>query len=648
MLVETENLTNSTKDNQRAKTNLDREAAKQFLESLTSFGPTKVAKEYIQLYKWSREQQSVDKVTTESLKGVEVALQRRYMQTAAVYMKFPVTDVSYDLSGPRYDAQKDDTQDSLFDVPRMVAVVAPRAPLVLLPHETTGAEEPDKTSLPHLLAPNNLVSLEAMARLRMMQGKYDLALKCYLAIGACHSTDSLESFEKQAIDIVHEVRTESDVERISIGSFSYDFVVCLIERHHLNQLLLQEDFVLATDSKLFSPLFALLRLVGLQRLGNFLIQHCVSPDFSYDDAASKPPESLKNPKRLGDEPQDASGREPLPIDKIAKQLESSPAILYWYLHLVFTKRPELYVKFPNNAVPPKEVTSLHRKHFQLYVDLAGELGISYKALAMTEKYNAEAMTTPLLSFLKASLPLGGLLPIDARRELEIRRSKASDGDDEDDSDNGNATSTSSSPLFALELAYVVENYSDQTENEAMGILNLYLMGARSLMLSVLYTQRQKQHSSLLWDRLLTYCTSKSTDGALFGELLEAAAHSGADLSRLVERIPQGMDVEGLRPRLVAAVADYRMKLEIYEVAKEAGMEEEISLMREIAQRSRRGVRYFLGERVKTFAELIQEMSLETQGAIGEKIVEDIPTTLPALKIKSRQTHHRLAYSLPRR
>mmetsp|Transcript_21087 Transcript_21087/g.37129 ORF Transcript_21087/g.37129 Transcript_21087/m.37129 type:complete len:171 (+) Transcript_21087:496-1008(+) len=170
------------------------------------------------------------------------------------------------------------------------------------------------------------------------------------------------------------------------------------------------------------------------------------------------------------------------------------------------------------------------------------------------------------------------------------------------------------------------------------------------MLSVLYAQRQRMYSSTLWDKLIRYCTSRTADGVLFGELLEAAAHSGADLARLVERIPPGMVVEGLRPRLVAAVADYRMKLEIYEAASAAGSEEEIALMREIAHRSRRGVRYFLGKnREKTYAELIQERNREVEGVIGEKIAEEIPTNLPtSLKVKSRQDRHRLAYSIPRR
>ncbi|KAL3904556.1 MAG: hypothetical protein SGILL_010019, partial [Bacillariaceae sp.] len=604
MLVETEKLALVMKGGSNAPVNMDREAAKQFLESLTAWGPTKVLKEYIQLYKWTRERRTDGKNINEDLRGVEVALQRRYLQTAAVYMTFPVRDAAYGTSAPKYDAQQDDTQDSLFDVASAVAMIAPRAPLSLSTGEPFGSHGSGEASVPHLLPLNSHISLGAMARLRMMQGRYDLALKSFLAIGACHSSISLESFEKAATDAVHGRDSESDDQPVLIGTFSYDFVICLIERHHLNQLLLQKNFVSSTDSDLlFSPLFALLRLVGLRHLGEFLIEHCVSPDFLYNSSLSK-----ANSQNQSEEMSADALQEPLPIDKIAEQFESSPAILHWYLHLVFTKRPELYVKFPNNAVPPKQVTSLHRKHFQLYVDLAGESSDSSKALVLTQqKYNADAMSTPLLSFLKASLPLGGLLPIDARRVLEIRRSVSSEGDDEEDGNTGKDASTSSSPLFALELAYVIENYSEQTEKEAIGILNLYLMGAKSLMLSVLYTQRQKEHSSLLWDKLISYCTDKASDGILFGELLEAAAHSGADLSRLVGRIPQGMDVEGLRPRLVAAVADYRMKLEIYQAASAAGSEEEISLMREIAQRSRRGVRYFLGkDHVKTFAELIQE------------------------------------------
>jgi vacuolar protein sorting-associated protein 41 len=494
-------------------------------------------------------------------------------------------------------------------------------------------------------APNSHPCLEAMAGLRMMQGRYDLALKCFLAISACHSSHPLESFEKTAVDIVNSNKVDGGDEPIRIGATSYDYVMGLIEGQHLNQFLLQKDFLQPTDAREFMPLFALLRLVGFQRLGAFLIEHCVSPDYYYDTTLR---EANTSRQIALERDQDSLRREPLPIDKIAGQFGSSPALLYWYLHLVLKRRPDVYVRFPTNSIPSKAATSLHRRHFQLYVDFAGENRDSSKALAGIESYKVEAKTTPLLSFLKAALPLGGVVPVDARRVLEIERSKAAI--DRDEGGSKGDSDESSSPIFALELAYIIENYSELTEADAVGVLNLYLLGARSLMLSVLYAQRQHRFSSILWGRLITYCLSEASDGGLFGELLEAAALSGADLARLVASIPPGMNVEGLRPRLVAAVADYRMKLEIYTAAAAAGSEDEVALMREIAQRSRRGVRYYMGKiREKSFAELIQEKNKEDEGTIGEKISEDLPTSLPkSLRTDARRDHNYLAYSIPRR
>jgi vacuolar protein sorting-associated protein 41 len=649
MLMDAENLAQMAKENVTVASNVEVEGTKQFLESLVAWGPTKILKEYIKLYKYSRDQRRGDKAIIEDLKGVEVALQRRYMQTAAVYLQLPARDSAfgYEGSSPRYDNGKDETQDSLFGVSKVLAIIAPRVPLALSPDDTSNSDSPTVTPLPHILPPNNQTSLEAMARLRMMEGRTDLALKCLLAIGACHSTESLESFETKATDIVNGGHSMEDEPPVRIGTFCYDYIMVLIESQHLNQCLLQDDFVLSTDSKLFKPLIALLRLVGLQRLGNFLIEHCVSPDFSYNMTLS---EASPGAKHNYHQSHEVLRREPLPLDQVAKQLESSPALLHWYLHLVFTRRPEFYIKFPNNAVPPKAVTALHRQHFQLYIDFAGELRDSTKALASTQQYNAESLSTPLLSFLKASLPLGGILPVDARRALEIERTKNAENEQDDDELELSDTMKTASPHFALELAYIIENFSDSTEKTALGVLNLYLLGCKSLVLAVLFAQRQKQYSSLLWDRLISYCTGKTSDGILFGELLESAAYSGADLARLVERIPPGMVVEGLRPRLVAAVADYRMKLEIYTAATAAGSEEAIVLMREITHRSRRGVRYSFGEnQVKSYAELILEKNNEDQGVIGEKITEELPTALSKeCKIKPRQVHNRLAYSISRR
>ena len=232
--------------------------------------------------------------------------------------------------------------------------------------------------------------------------------------------------------------------------------------------------------------------------------------------------------------------------------------------------------------------------------------------------------------------------MDARRELEIQRSDPlADDSDEEKEDNFQSNS------FSLELAYIVENYSDQTEAEALGVLDLYLDGANSLMLAVSYAQRTKQFSSILWDKLIDYCLPKNKsgsaaegDGMLFGALLEAAALSGANLARLVAKIPPGMVVEGLRPRLVAAVADYRFKLDIHQAAASAASEERVALLREVAHRSRRGVRYSVTNQPNV------SVSKEAEEFKEQEV--SAPTLSKATKIVERRGHHRLAFSIPMR
>lgn len=163
-------------------------------------------------------------------------------------------------------------------------------------------------------------------------------------------------------------------------------------------------------------------------------------------------------------------------------------------------------------------------------------------------------------------------------------------------------------LFARELAYVIDRCGSGSEDDSRMILQLYLEGAKSLPLAVAYAQRNKAHSTILWDSLVSYCLdpkpqlarkrkgkrkesiSDKEDGHLFGALLEVAARSGADLSHLVSKIPKGMQIEGLRPRLIASIADYRVKVQMHKAAAEVLNKDKVDLLRELAQKSRRGTR----------------------------------------------------------
>ena len=651
MLLEVEQLSKTSDEDDSSSLEIHAQASKHFLESLIAWGTTKTLKDYISFYNFNKRNQMGKNNVDDEIRSTEISLQRRYLQTAAGYLIFPVRDIEEELnvSEPRYEVSNVDSEDSLFDVAKAVTMIASRVPVVASLDVLEAKDAPD-TSAVSALEPNSRICLDAMARLRLMQGEYDSALKCFLAIGALHATNPIEFFEESAIRIVNGTNTKVKSIPTSIMNDDYAFVMDLVERHELNQFLFEKDFFSSQDSNFSMPIFALIRLVGLQRVGNFLMEHCVAAGFTYNTTLSEMNTFSFSEEDSTEEPDGILRRGSLPIDKVAEQLERSPSILYWYLHLVFTRRSDFYINFPTSSILPKAVTNLHRKHFQLCIDFAGVARDSSKVLAGIEAYKVESISTPLLTFLKAILPLNGVMPVDARRVLEIERSK--DTENDDDVEN---KADFSSPIFALELAFIIEKYSDETETEAMGVLKLYLNGAKSLPLAVSYAQRQKKFHSKLWDHLISHCLKQASDGTIYGELLEAAALTGADLSQLVERIPPGMVVEGLRSRLVAAVADYRMKLEIYEAAMAAGSEEKVTLMREIGQRVRRGLRYDAEKNgKKSFAELIaqkirQDEATTSTGKSTDSSNDKLsgqPQTIS--KTRLRRDHKPLIYSIPRR
>jgi len=236
------------------------------------------------------------------------------------------------------------------------------------------------------------------------------------------------------------------------------------------------------------------------------------------------------------------------------------------------------------------------------------------------------------------LQLGGIRPAEVGKLLEKER-------------KGGA---GVSHIFASELAYIMEHFGDNSEAEAKVVLELYLKGAQSLMLAVAFAQRCQAHSAVLWEILLAYCLSGSNteasetpnvDGSLFGSLLEAAALSGANLAHLVTQIPEGMAIEGLRPRLVAAVADYRLKLQMHESSTKVAEEEKIDLLRELTHRARRGVSYEHIEKPKP--QVLAESTSDSK-AEGEFEQEGLKILPGSLRTRERHDRHYLACKLPMR
>jgi len=108
---------------------------------------------------------------------------------------------------------------------------------------------------------------------------------------------------------------------------------------------------------------------------------------------------------------------------------------------------------------------------------------------------------------------------------------------------------------------------------------------------------------MLWENLVSYCLNTNEDdgegadnallqsnGKIFGSLLEVAARSGADLAHLVSKIPTNLRIDGIRHRLVAAISDYQLKLEMHKDAFKILSDDKVSLLREQCHRSRRGTR----------------------------------------------------------
>lgn len=591
------------------------EAENHFLNTLLQWGTTQVLNEHVKLYKYLVD---LDPTFSATLESLEDSLRRRYEQTAAVYLSFPARDVVARSSGEFHGNPAQD--DSLYDVHAMM--------------EFLEAEDKVKTSDFDLGSDRRYsrVALDAKAALSMMLGQVDLALRYYLTRGGLHSSSSFEAIEDDAVEAV-QAGFQFQGTKLK-EKHPYAFVLSLIENKHLFQCLLDASFLSKEAGTL--PLIALIRLVGLELAGGFLMEHCVAPQKETKIAESGQPR-----------PSDRTGGErrgTLPLDLVAAQLETSPKLLYWYLHLVFVHNPDLYVRFPNTANPPLSITALHRKALDLYIKYAGENRDSVKALMGVEPYRVSEVATPLLSFLKVVLQLGGISPTSVGKMLQIER-------------KGGVFSR----VFALELAYIMEHFGKAaTEDDARLILDLYLKGTQSMMLTVSYVQRAHEHKAGLWEILIQHCLTEGgkpsspgskIDGTLFGSLLEAAGLCGADLAKLVAEIPPGMSILGLRPRLVAAVADYRMKLQTHQSASQVAATEKIDLLRELAHRSRRGIRYEPSDQARppawaTFKEAAKGAT-STSTDVPEPADEQAePSRLPKyLRPKQRQDRHYLSYSL---
>lgn len=553
------------------------EAASHFLDTLVGWGPSFVLDQFIKLFKYESE---TDSSIVAPLRAMEESLKRRHTQSAASYLQqqhqaafmSPVHPAAGEGEANQECFQEG--LDALFDVDDMMAFVLDRVTEDQRRVDYFTSTSGKDNSLRTQVGKDSRVALEALVRLKMMQGSFDDALRYYLLIGSKYSVTDLEKFEDEAIAAVNLV--DPGEYRPWRHPASYTHVLSIIESLHLHQCLLDLHFI-AQDG--IPPLFALLQLVGLDTFGEFLLSACVSPQ---NDSALSTLNQEMTHVRISER------RGTLPIDLVAKQLEPRPKLLHWYLHLTFNRKPEVYARFSTTSSPPAEIIRLQRKHIDLYLRFAGKNKDSSKVFQGIEAYRVPETFTPLLAFLKVALQVGALSATEIAKKIEIER-KGGDGN---------------SHTFALELAYIMEQFGTDEEDQALLILDLYLKGVENLMLAVSFAQRSRQHSALLWRTMIKFCLesvekypntkARIGEGSLFGTLLEAAALSGGDLGNLISQIPAGMAIEGLRPRLVAAVTDYRLKVQMGDSATSVALNDRKALIREAEYRSRRGRRFASG------------------------------------------------------
>ena len=374
-----------------------------FLSTLIAWGPTRSLREKIQLLKYTNDHKqmkdgSIDALDRAILIDAEKSLERRLYQTSSGYLQLPSPSIQEhvepDVPLSTTNPPVDDTLDSLFSVDEILNKVSAHVPLL-----ADGAEFPEAEIA------NNHAALEAMAELYTMKGRYKMALRCFLVIGSLHISPEVSDVEESAILSVNGAK-----HRGATTSGQYGFVLAMIEYQHLHQCLLDDRFLASSVSderkSMPTPLVALMQLVGLHAASEFLVEHCIPPPVSRTPNFPVSPQSRSSIEAKREEKQ--SGNESLPINLVADQLRPYPKLFHWYLHQIFVNKPEVYVKFPRTAVPPRSVTELHRSHLELYIEYTDKRD-SAKALSGIETYNLERTTTPLLSFLKVSYCLDGCL-----------------------------------------------------------------------------------------------------------------------------------------------------------------------------------------------------------------------------------------------
>ena len=389
-------------ESERSQQGVGEKMADLFLETLRSWGPTSSLRRRIQMHryfaqnhqlgiKWSSTSAS-DAIKT-FIHQAEKDLQRRISQTAfGVLTDSPSPSPNLESKHISIRQHISSSDDSLYSVENMLLKFTYK--LLTDGDEHSVTDFVSSSVLLGKVDQDAAILVESVAELELMRERYDRAIGYFLAIGSSFVGESgLSEAEALAVETVNNYHRSQGTslfssiprEKDARRHLHYEHVLSLIELHQLHHFLLQQNYFFVDDdgSDSCPPIVSLIKLVGLERAGMFLMESCSPPEDSATGEASGVQLHLGS----------------LPLDLVSDQLKkSSPKLLYWYLFLLFTQKPEMYVKFPTTAVPPVRITDLHRAQFYLFVDYADLK--SSDEVTVTPSFLDVDEETPFMSFLK--------------------------------------------------------------------------------------------------------------------------------------------------------------------------------------------------------------------------------------------------------
>jgi hypothetical protein len=222
-----------------------------------------------------------------------------------------------------------------------------------------------------------LATLEILSELYFIEGNTRKALQYYLMIGSEYEIDILDDMSNSALQQV--LKDDLTVSSNSKVHCRYKHLLSFIRSNELHKVLLESEI---GEKYEMPPLVALLCLVGLRYAGQFIVDHCVLPD---SKGYATQVDIIW-----------------FPLDLVTSQLKNYPKLMLWFLHNVLCNRPEIYVNFPNTAVPPTTVTKLHKIHFDLLVTFDNKSISPKRKLSDIPSFDELKKESSMLKFLKVS------------------------------------------------------------------------------------------------------------------------------------------------------------------------------------------------------------------------------------------------------